>query len=77
MKGRGTMERSLSLILNGEKNNLMPLNKTIFLQLETMDSKQLDEYVSKKFNSSEDVRKKYSNDINQFLEQNKELISSI
>lgn len=71
------MERSLSLILNGEKNNLMPLNKTIFLQLETMDSKQLDEYVSKKFNSSEDVRKKYSSDINQFLEQNKELISSI
>lgn len=71
------MERSLCLILNGGKSNIMPLNEIIALNLETMDSNKLDEYVSKKFNSSDEIRNKYSSRIIPFLEDNKMFLSKV
>jgi len=71
------MERSLSLILNGGKSDLMPLSGTIMLTLETMESKELDAYICKNFNSSTEVRQKYAYKINPFLEQHKSLIEKV
>ena len=68
------MERSLILILNGGRHNKLPLSETIQLTLETMDAKELDAYISKSFNSSEDIRKKYASKINPFLERYRSLI---
>ena len=65
------------LILNGGKSNQMPLSETIQLTLETMESKELDAYISKNFNSSEEIRKKYASKINSFLEQYKSLIDRV
>lgn len=63
------MERSLSLVLDemGE----------ISLTLEKMESKKLDEYISKNFNSSEEIRKKYAAKINPYLEQHKDFITKV
>ena len=54
------MERSLSLILNSRESNLMPWRDAICLNLETMDARELDEFISKKFQSSDEIRKKYA-----------------
>lgn len=77
MKLGDTMQRSLTLILNGRENNRMQSQDTIYLNLETMEAKELDSYVSKNFNSSEEVRKKYASKINPFLEQHKGLIERV
>lgn len=55
----------------------MPLQNTIQLTLETMEAKDLDAYIAKNFNSSEEIRKKYSSKINPFLEQYKALIDRV
>lgn len=77
MKLGDTMTRSLTLLLNGGKSNTMPLDQAISLNLETMDSRDLDDYVSKSFNSSEEIRKKYADQINPFLEKHRNLIEKI
>lgn len=71
------MERSLTLILNNKENNRMPLHEAIFVNLETMEAKDLDIFILKKFDSSDDVRKKYANKIYFFLEQNKDFIEQV
>lgn len=71
------MERSLSLVLNGRKSSTMLLSEITYLELVTMDSKDLDEYISKKFNSSEEIRKKYSSKIMPFLEQHSTFLSRV
>lgn len=71
------MERSLCLILNGGKNNKMHVQEAIYLTLETMDAKKLDEYISKNFNSSEEVRKKYAAKIDPFLEKYRSLLDRV
>ena len=72
-----TMERSLALVLNGREDNKLYLPTTISLTLETMESKELDDYISKNFESSEDVRAKYNSKITSFLEQHKSLIETV
>lgn len=63
------MERSLSLVLDEMGN--------ISLTLEKMDARKLDEYISKNFNSSEEIRKKYSAKIDPYLEQYKAFITKV
>lgn len=63
------MERCLSLVLD-------EMGK-ISLTLEKMDSKKLDEYISKNFNSSEEIRKKYEKKIEPYLEQYKAFITKV
>lgn len=63
------MQRSLMLMLNGGKENKMPSQSVIGLTLETMDSEELDSYISSNFESSDDIRKKYEKEITRFLEQ--------
>ncbi len=63
------MEWNLSLALDK--------NAQISLDLVHMESKQLDEYVSSVFISSEDVRKKYATQIEKFLDQHREFIKKI
>lgn len=72
-----TMERSLSLVLNGRQSNIMFLQDTIMLTLETKESKELDEYISKSFNSSDEIRKKYADIISAFLKQHQNMIQRI
>jgi len=71
------MKRSLSLVLNGRKSNIMLMSETIYLELEKMDSRELDEYISKKFNSSEEIRKRYQSEINQFLQNHSSFLSRV
>lgn len=71
------MDRSLSLILNGRESSIMSWHDVISLDLETMKAKDLDAYISKNFNSSDEVRKKYADKINPFLEQHKGLIEKV
>lgn len=71
------MNRKLSLVLNGRENNTMVFSKIISLDLIEMESKELDEYISKNFNSSDEVRKKFATKINSFLEQNKDLLTRV
>lgn len=63
------MERTLSLVLDKDAQ--------ISLDLIHMESKQLDEYISSSFNSSDDVRKKYASDIEKFLKQHQGLIKKV
>lgn len=49
----------------------------ISLTLEKMEAKKLDEYISKNFSSSEDIRKKYAAKINPYLEQRKAFITKV
>lgn len=55
------MKRSLSLVLDRDDN--------IYLTLETMEARELDLFVSKKFNSSDEIREYYKSVIDPFLEQ--------
>ena len=71
------MERSLILILNAREDNRMPMQDTVFLTLETMDTKELDVYISKNFESSHDVREKYADKINHFLKQHCSLVERV
>lgn len=70
------MQRNLMLILNGGKENKMPSQSVIGLTLETMDSEQLDAYISTKFESSDDIRKRYEKEINHFLDENYNFVQS-
>lgn len=63
------MERCLSLVLDRDAN--------ISLTLEKMDAKALDEYISKNFNSSEDIRKKYKEKIDQYLSAHQNFINEV
>lgn len=63
------MERCLSLVLDKEAR--------ISLTLEKMEAKALDEYISKNFTSSEDVRKKYSKQIEAFLAGHQNFIKEV
>jgi len=71
------MERSLALILNGREDNRMPLHGTIFLTLETMEAKDLDVFVSKNFESYDEVRRRYASQIQAFLEQNRTFVERV
>lgn len=71
------MERSLSLVLNGRKSSTMLLQDVTYLELVTMESKELDEFISKKFNSSDEIRKKYSSVIIPFLEKNSTFLTRV
>lgn len=71
------MERSLTLVLNGREDNKLYLPATKFLTLKTMEAKELDYYISKKFDSSSDVREEYSSQIETFLEENKSFIETV
>lgn len=71
------MKRSLSLVLNGRNSSTMLLQDVTYLELVTMESKELDEYISKTFNSSDEVRKKYSLIIEPFLEQNRTFLKRV
>lgn len=63
------MERCLSLVLDKEAR--------ISLTLEKMEAKALDEYISKNFTSSEDVRKKYSKQIETYLAGHQNFIKEV
>lgn len=63
------MERCLSLVLDKEAR--------ISLTLEKMEAKALDEYISKNFTSSEDVRKKYSKQIESYLAEHQNFIKEV
>ena len=63
------MERCLSLVLDKEAR--------ISLTLEKMEAKALDEYISKNFTSSEDVRKKYSKQIEAYLAEHQNFIKEV
>lgn len=63
------MERCLSLVLDKEAG--------ISLTLEKMEAKALDEYISKNFTSSEDVRKKYSKQIEAYLAEHQNFIKEV
>lgn len=63
------MERCLSLVLDKEAR--------ISLTLEKMEAKALDEYISKNFTSSEDVRKKYSKQIEAYLAGHQNFIKEV
>ena len=63
------MERCLSLVLDKEAR--------ISLTLEKMESKALDEYISKNFVSSEDIRKKYSKQIETYLAEHQNFIKEV
>ena len=71
------MERSLTLVLNGREDNKLYLPTTKFLTLKSMEAKELDYYISKKFDSSSDVRTEYSSEIQAFLEENKSFIETV
>lgn len=63
------MERSLSLVLDEMGN--------ISLTLEKMEAKELDKYIIKNFNSSEEIRKKYEIKINDYLRQHQAFITKV
>lgn len=63
------MQRNLSLVLDKDA--------TISLTLETMEAKELDKYISKNFNSSEDVRKKYKSVIDEYLKQHQHFLDEV
>lgn len=63
------MERCLSLVLDKEAR--------ISLTLEKMEARELDEYISKNFTSSEDVRKKYSKQIEEYLAGHQNFIKEV
>lgn len=63
------MERCLSLVLDKEAR--------ISLTLEKMEARELDEYISKNFTSSEDVRKKYSKQIEAYLAGHQKFIKEV
>lgn len=63
------MERCLSLVLDKEAR--------ISLTLEKMEARELDEYISKNFTSSEDVRKKYSKQIEAYLAGHQNFIKEV
>lgn len=63
------MERCLSLVLDEIGN--------ISLTLEKMEAKELDKYISKNFNSSEEIRKKYASKIDPYLESRKAFITKV
>lgn len=62
------MERYLSLVLDRDDN--------ISLTLEKMEARELDIYISKNFNSSEEIREKYKHIIEPYLEQHKNYLAS-
>lgn len=64
-----SMERTLSLVLDTDAK--------ISLTLEKMEAKALDEYISKNFNSSEEVRKKYASVIDEFLSKHQNFIQKV
>ena len=63
------MERCLSLVLDKDGR--------ISLTLEKMEARALDEYISKNFTSSEDIRKKYSKKIETYLSEHKNFIKEV
>lgn len=63
------MESSLSLVLDEEGK--------ISLTLFSGSSNEVDDYTIKNFNSSEDIRKKYEKQINEFLLKNDNYIQSV
>lgn len=63
------MERCLSLVLDKEAR--------ISLTLEKMEAKALDEYISKNFKSSEDIRRKYSKQIEAYLAEHQNFIKEV
>lgn len=63
------MKRNLSLVL--DKDGKMSLT------LEHMEQNVLDEFTSKKFTSSEDIRKKYAKEIESYLQKNKDFIDMV
>lgn len=63
------MERCLSLVLDKDAK--------ISLTLEKMEAKDLDMYISKNFNSSEEIRLKYADKISVYLEQYSNFITEV
>lgn len=63
------MERCLSLVLDEMGN--------ISLTLEKMEARELDKFIIKNFNSSEEIRKKYAAKIESYLEQRKAFITKV
>ncbi len=63
------MERCLSLVLDKDCK--------ISLTLEKMEAKSLDEYISKNFTSSEDIRKKYAKKIEPYLNDHQNFIKEV
>lgn len=63
------MERCLSLVLDTEAK--------ISLILEKMEARELDEYILENFTSSEDVRQKYSKQIDAYLTEYKDFIEEV
>lgn len=63
------MERYLSLVLDEMGQ--------ISLTLEKMEARELDAYIIKNFNSSAEIRQKYSKEINLYLEQHKDFIAKV
>lgn len=61
------MERYLSLVLDRDDN--------ISLALEKMEARELDMYISKNFNSSEEIREKYKHLIEPYLEKYKNYLA--
>lgn len=63
------MERYLSLVLDKDAR--------ISLTLEKMEAKALDEYISKNFVSSDDIKKKYSKQIETYLAEHQNFIKKV
>lgn len=63
------MERRLSLVLDEACN--------ISLTLEHMDSKELDKLISKKFTSSDEVRKQYASKIESYLRSHQSFLDRV
>lgn len=63
------MQRNLSLVLDKDAK--------ISLTLETMEAKELDKYISKNFNSKDDVRTKYKSVIDEYLKQHQRFLDEV
>ena len=63
------MERTLSLVLDEDCKLSLTLMKD--------DAVKIDEFTTKKFENSEQIREYYKKQIDEFLEQNKNYINSI
>ena len=63
------MERTLSLVLDNEGYNSLTLMKA--------DSNEIDDFTTKTFDNSEQIREYYKDKIATFLEQNKSYISEV
>lgn len=63
------MQRNLSLVLDKDAK--------ISLTLETMEAKELDKYISKNFNSKDDVRTKYKSLIDEYLKQHQRFLDEV